>query len=123
MTGFSPDLAKAILKVMKENKLQWGKDVALLVSTDAVHYGDEDWGGKNYAPYGCDSAGYKSAVQHEHQIMQERLTTPDTAGAKKFAEYTVQSSDGAISGHGVAGIQCLSGCLLLITFSTYGITL
>ena len=93
MKGVSADLAKALEKVIKGNKLQWGKDIALIVSTDAVHYGDEDWGGKNYAPYGCDSAGYKKALVLEHQIINDCLVTPDISSSKKFSEYTVQSSD------------------------------
>ena len=93
MTGISLDLSKAIQKVLKDNKLQWGRDVALIVSTDAVHYGDEDWGGKNYAPYGCDSAGYKAAVAHEHEIMNECLVVPDTTSARKLSDYTVQNND------------------------------
>ena len=59
MKTISADLAKSIQKVLTDNKLQWGKDVALLVSTDAVHYGDEDWGGSNYARFGCDTPGIK----------------------------------------------------------------
>jgi AmmeMemoRadiSam system protein B len=93
MQKYSDDLAKALNKVMKDNKLQWGKDIALIVSTDAVHYGDEDWGGKNYAPYGCDTAGYKSAVDHEHEIMKNCLQNPDTTSARKFVEYTVKDND------------------------------
>jgi AmmeMemoRadiSam system protein B len=93
MKTISADLAKSIQKVLTDNKLQWGKDVALLVSTDAVHYGDEDWGGSNYARFGCDTAGYKKAVELEHQIMKDCLVTPDSASAKKFVDYTVKSDD------------------------------
>ena len=93
MFNISLELAESILKVMKNNSLKWGKDVALLVSTDAVHYGDEDWGGKNFAPYGCDTAGYKAAAEHEQQIIKDCLVNPDTSGAKKFFDYTVQSSN------------------------------
>lgn len=41
--------------------LEWGRDFCIVISTDAVHYGDKEWGGKNYAPYGTDSAGYAKA--------------------------------------------------------------
>jgi MEMO1 family protein len=93
MTVISYDLAKAIQKVMKKNNLRWGTDVALLVSTDAVHYGDEDWGGKNYAPFGCDSAGYKKATDHDRQIIKECFKVSGFSTAKTFYDYTVQSSD------------------------------
>ncbi len=93
MGKYSIDLANALVKIMKENKLQWGSDIMLLVSTDAVHYGDEDWGGSNYAPYGCDNAGNAKAVAHEHEIINQCLQTIDTANARKFFNYTVDSKD------------------------------
>ncbi|HNW98403.1 MAG TPA: AmmeMemoRadiSam system protein B [Bacteroidales bacterium] len=93
MQKYSDDMAKALNEVMKKNNLQWGKDIALIASTDAVHYGDEDWGGKNYALYGCDEKGFTDAVNFEHQIMNECLAIPDSNSAKKFFEYTVQNND------------------------------
>lgn len=91
MKKYSKDLAKAINKVMAKNNLNWGKDVALVISTDAVHYGDEDWGGSNYARYGCDEAGYEKAVQHENEIIGNCLL-PELSSStiKKFFDYTVQ---------------------------------
>jgi MEMO1 family protein len=93
MQIISEHLAKAIYAVIKSNHLKWGKDIALVVSTDAVHYGDEDWGGNNYAPFGCDSTGYKKAIEKEHNIMHECLETIDTLTAKKFFGYTVQDTN------------------------------
>ena len=93
MNSISLDLARSIQKVLKADNLQWGRDVALLVSTDAVHYGDEDWGGQNYAQYGCDSAGYKNAVTHEHEIMSRCFQSADSVGAGKFVDYTVKSGN------------------------------
>jgi MEMO1 family protein len=90
MKEYSADLAKAIKDVLTENKLKWGEDVAIVISNDAVHYGDEDWGGKNYASYGCDSAGYEKAVAHESEIIKTSLLPElDTAGIHKFFNYTV----------------------------------
>ncbi|MGD9976500.1 MAG: AmmeMemoRadiSam system protein B [Bacteroidales bacterium] len=90
----SKELARAIDSVAKENKLTWGKDFALLITTDAVHYGDEDWGGKNYAPFGADPAGYQKAVAREHEIISSCLTgnlTPQRI--QKFFAYTVNPND------------------------------
>ena len=78
---------------MIANNLNWGSDIALVVSTDAVHYGDEDWGGNNYAPFGCDSTGNKTAQDKEHKIMQDCFTTIDTNAARKFFGYTVQDTN------------------------------
>jgi hypothetical protein len=79
---------------MKERRLAWGKDVALLVTTDAVHYGDEDWGGKNMAPFGADSAGYAKAVEKEHMILDSCLTGSLTIEKiKRFAATTLKPDD------------------------------
>jgi AmmeMemoRadiSam system protein B len=91
MKKISGDLAGAINKVMNKNRLDWGKDLALVISTDAVHYGDEEWGGSNYAQYGCDEAGYEKAVQHEKEIISNCLLPElSTATIQKFFDYTVQ---------------------------------
>ena len=93
MQKYSDDLSMSLNKVMKDNNLQWGKDIALISSTDAVHYGDEDWGGRNYAKYGCDSAGYKSAVAYEQIIINDCLNNIDTTNARKFVGYTVNPNN------------------------------
>jgi AmmeMemoRadiSam system protein B len=87
-------LAEAIHTVTTRHDLVWGRDFSLVISTDAVHYGDEEWGGKNYAPYGTDSAGLALAVAHEHEIIDSTLTGPLSPDRiKKFTEYTVQPDD------------------------------
>jgi MEMO1 family protein len=93
MNRISLDIAKALQGVIHNNNLKWGKDIEILISTDAVHYGDEDWNGKNYAPYGCDQTGYKSAVDHEYKILNDCFRVPDSLGAKRFFDYTVKSDD------------------------------
>jgi len=94
MNKMAKPLAEAIASVMKENKLQWGKDIAIVISTDAVHYGDEDWNGKNFARFGTDSAGYEKAVTLEKEIMDTCLKgTLEKTKAKKFCGYTVKKED------------------------------
>ncbi len=73
MSEISKSLSSAIVQSMKTHNMEWGRDLALLITTDAVHYGDEDWGGKNMAPFGVDSLGYKKAVAHEHGIIDSCL--------------------------------------------------
>ena len=81
-------------RFMKNHHLKWGKDVALLITTDAVHYGDEEWGGKNYAPYGTDTIGYEKVIAHEHNIIDSSLVGGLTNDkANKFFNYTVDSAD------------------------------
>jgi hypothetical protein len=68
--------------------------VALLISTDAVHYGDEQWNGKNFAFYGADTTGYNKAVEHEHEIMNNCLKDElKTEKIRSFTEYTVQKEN------------------------------
>ncbi len=93
MNKIAKDLAHVIVKIMKENNLQWGKDIALIISTDAVHYGDQGWGGQNLAYYGADSNGYKLAVEHEHEIISTLTGSLDTQKIHKFVNYTVQDTD------------------------------
>ena len=94
MAAIAEPLARAIAKTMKELRLEWGKDVALLITTDAVHYGDEEWGGKNMAPFGADSAGYAKALTKEYMILDSCLTgNLTTERIKKFAATTVKPDD------------------------------
>lgn len=94
ISEISKVLASAISKVMNKNHLEWGKDIALLITTDAVHYGDEDWGGKNMAPYGVDSISYVKAVKHEHGIIDSCLIgEPNFEKVKRFIDYTVQPNN------------------------------
>jgi MEMO1 family protein len=73
-------LAGAIRAVADSHKWEWGKDFAIVVTTDAVHYGNEDWGGTNRAYFGCDEKGNIKARDHESGIIDSCLTgdiTPD----------------------------------------------
>ena len=98
MNELAVPLAKAIGSLMKKNNLKWGEDIAIVISADAVHYGDEDWGGKNFAFYGADSTGYKKAIAHEYEIMNAscmgnlettkiNLFTEATLSKENFKEY------------------------------------
>lgn len=94
MTLIAKQLASGISTITMKHNLAWGKDYALLVTTDAVHYGDEDWGGKNMAPFGVDSSGYARAVRKEHAILDSCLSGPLTMEkARLFSATTVQSGD------------------------------
>ncbi len=94
MNEISTILAGAITEVMKKNELVWGEDYAVIISTDAVHYGDRDWGGKNFAYYGSDSAGYNKAVGHEMEIINNCLTGNILREkVKKFVNYTVKEDN------------------------------
>ena len=87
-------LAEAIRNVAAKNGLEWGRDFTLVVTTDAVHYGNEDWGGADMAPFGCDSAGNKKALDLEKQIMSDCLTGIITPGKiSLFNNYTLKAEN------------------------------
>lgn len=73
MDSLATLLAKAVNNIITEKNWQLGKDVGFLISTDCCHYGDQDWGGKNYAPFGCDIPGYEKAVAREYDIIHKHL--------------------------------------------------
>ena len=86
----SKELAKTIGEIALDQNLVWGKDFTLLATTDAVHYGDEDWGGKNNAPFGTDSVGYFKAIALEHEIIKNCLVGELSDNRiLKFYNYTV----------------------------------
>jgi AmmeMemoRadiSam system protein B len=94
MDGLAFTLAVALKKLMQDQDLMWGRDISILISNDAVHYGDEEWGGQNYAAYGCDSAGYRQAVAHEYRIIGDCLDGAlKEKKIRQFTEYTVQDTN------------------------------
>ena len=89
----SADLAKVVQAILKEKNWEFGKDLAVVISNDAVHYGDEEWSA-NLAPYGTDSIGTQKARQHDLKIIDSSLTGNISSNKiKKFTEYTVEKKD------------------------------
>lgn len=68
--------ADALSAVMREQGLSMGRDVCVISSCDAVHYGDAGWGGADYADFGTDAAGYGRAVERDVALAREYLTGP-----------------------------------------------
>ena len=94
MEAIADALATAIRETMDEGQLTWGSGWSMVISTDAVHYGNEDWGGSNYASFGVDTAGYIKAVEYENQIMNTMLAGElTTEKIRKFSECTVSDDD------------------------------
>ena len=69
----SRSLAEVLCNILTEKKFVTGKDVAFVCSNDCVHYGDQDWGGKNYAPFGADVKGYEQAVERDLSLIDRYL--------------------------------------------------
>ncbi len=91
MNKISKDLAEAIHKITR--KMTWGKDFAIIISTDAVHYGDQNWGGENFAYYGADTAGYRKAIKHEQEIIKTIIGKITPQKIKQFMNYTIEKNN------------------------------
>ncbi len=88
------DMLAAVLKKEMEKKgWELGTDVQILISADCVHYGDEKWGGRNYAPFGTDRKGYEKALEQEIKIINSSLTGLIDAGRISQFRYLVERDD------------------------------
>jgi AmmeMemoRadiSam system protein B len=65
--------AEALVASAADLGLSMSEDVAILVSSDAVHYGDEEWGGRTFADFGVDQAGYDQAVERDLGLIENHL--------------------------------------------------
>ena len=90
---FSTKLSEAVKTVLNKHNLIYGKDVAIVISNDAVHYGNEEWSG-DLAPFGVDDEGTEQARQMDLEIINTCLTDDITnEKIKQFTAYTVQQND------------------------------
>lgn len=74
MNSLAGDLANIIKKISLEKHLTLGKDLAILVSSDGMHYGDHAWSYYNYHPFGTDAAGYQKAMDYDSTLVTRFLT-------------------------------------------------
>jgi len=72
LEALSDRMAEALSAVMRRHGWALGTDVAVVISSDAVHYG-EDF---DHAPFGADVAAYSRAVEREHALIAAYLTGP-----------------------------------------------
>ncbi|MBN2683301.1 MAG: AmmeMemoRadiSam system protein B [Bacteroidales bacterium] len=94
MNSNAEHFAEKFSNICRNNSLNWGKDFAVIISNDAVHYGDEGWSGRQYNRYGTDSEGYNLAVSHEYEIINNCLKgTVTEEKVKKFISYTTEEND------------------------------
>ncbi|HZI84931.1 MAG TPA: AmmeMemoRadiSam system protein B [Casimicrobiaceae bacterium] len=94
MNELAVPLASALREIIDEDGLDWGRDLALVCSTDAVHYGDEAWGDRNFAYFGADEAGYAEALRHEARIMADCFAGElSRERIERFTRYTLDDHD------------------------------
>jgi len=68
--------ADALADALRARGWAPGEDAAIVISSDAVHYGDRDWGGKNHAEFGTDGAAYDRAVARDLGLLRDDLEGP-----------------------------------------------
>jgi AmmeMemoRadiSam system protein B len=76
MDSLAESLSQVLSRIIKKNRWVLGEDIAFVISNDCVHYGDEDWGGKNYADFGVGEAGYQEALEREMELIHDHLIGP-----------------------------------------------
>ena len=71
--ALAQEVSSALADIMKEKGWKLGSDVAIIASSDAVHYGDADWGGSNFASFGTTPQGYTKAVERDRALARRDL--------------------------------------------------
>lgn len=69
-------MARALAEICHENGWQAGRDLGILISADAVHYGCEGWGGGGYSPFGCDATGHAAGRRQDITLAEATLAGP-----------------------------------------------
>jgi AmmeMemoRadiSam system protein B len=67
--ALSDELAEALATIMRAEGWRLGKDIAVVISSDAVHYGPDF----DHAPFGTDATAYQRAVARDQQLVSEYL--------------------------------------------------
>jgi len=69
LSELADELSNVLAEVMDKKGWRLGRDLAIVVSSDAVHYGPDF----DHAPFGTDAAGYQRAVDRDERLAQEYL--------------------------------------------------
>lgn len=72
----SAQLAEAFASAIRRHKWTLGTDIAFICSNDGDHYGDQDWGGRNMAPFGADLCGYRIQTALDSLLALSTLAGP-----------------------------------------------
>ncbi len=76
MEELAERLAGAAAAVCRKEGWALGRDLQILLSNDAVHYGDQGWGGKDHAPYGVGTDGLAKARANDRRLIESYLEGP-----------------------------------------------
>jgi len=72
MERLAGDLSAALAEALHRRGWRLGRDVALVISTDLVHYGPDF----EHAPFGTDVAAYERAVARDGELIRDHLEGP-----------------------------------------------
>ena len=75
MSELADHLSSALAGIMTKHHWTFGKDVAIVISTDLVHYGPDF----DYAPFGTDMKAYAEATAQDHRLIHDDLEGPLSA--------------------------------------------
>lgn len=85
MKTIAESLASIVDRYASEHRLVLGRDLAVLVSTDADHYGKDF----DNAPFGEDLRAHEEGTALDREIIAQALAgTLDEAHVRRFTEYT-----------------------------------
>jgi AmmeMemoRadiSam system protein B len=73
------EMTSALAAGLAEEGKKLGTGAVVMISADCVHYGDEEWGSRNYAPFGTDREGYEKATAQDIDIARTTLEGPLSA--------------------------------------------
>jgi len=73
MNELGKKLAQVVGSIIRGKGWKLGEDIAFVISTDGVHYGDYGWSYYGYHPFGCDIKGYEKAVAQDHRLVNNYL--------------------------------------------------
>lgn len=76
MEALAARLADAMALIAARRHWEAGRDVQILISNDATHYGDQGWGGRNHAPYGIGCEGLARATANDRRLIDSYLAGP-----------------------------------------------
>ena len=86
MDELSDELANALAATLQSNGWELGTDVAVVVSSDAVHYGPDF----DHAPFGTDAEAYEKATARERALALDHLVgNLDPSELHKFSSALV----------------------------------
>ena len=73
LAALADETAAALAGTMQARGLALGRDVAILISADLIHYGDEGWNGRTFADLGVSGAAYDRAVERDRALIRDHL--------------------------------------------------